>query len=88
MAHGREAEEGRQEGEANQEVTWDLAGLPGTNARNAVLVSGMETNWLPTPQDDFSLYIRAYSPKAESHRRSVDTPAHRAIEIVFRAPPF
>jgi hypothetical protein len=24
-----------------------------------------ETNWLPAPKDDFSLYIRAYWPKAE-----------------------
>lgn len=24
-----------------------------------------ETNWVPAPQDDFSLYIRAYWPKAE-----------------------
>ena len=24
-----------------------------------------ETNWLPAPADDFSLYIRAYWPKAE-----------------------
>jgi hypothetical protein len=88
MVHGREAEEGRQEGEANQEVKWELAGLPGANVQNAVQVTGIETNWLPTPEDDFSLYIRACWPKAESHRRSVDTPAHRAIEIVFRAPPF
>ncbi len=26
---------------------------------------GKETNWLPAPKDDFSLYIRAYWPKAE-----------------------
>jgi hypothetical protein len=24
-----------------------------------------EANWLPAPEDDFSLYIRAYWPKAE-----------------------
>ena len=24
-----------------------------------------ETNWVPTPKDEFSLYIRAYWPKAE-----------------------
>jgi len=24
-----------------------------------------ETNWVPTPTDEFSLYIRAYWPKAE-----------------------
>jgi hypothetical protein len=24
-----------------------------------------ETNWVPTPNDEFSLYIRAYWPKAE-----------------------
>jgi hypothetical protein len=27
--------------------------------------SDKETNWLPAPKDDFSLYIRAYSPKPE-----------------------
>ena len=26
---------------------------------------GAETNWLPAPDDEFSLYIRAYWPKAE-----------------------
>jgi hypothetical protein len=25
----------------------------------------MESNWVPAPKDDFSLYIRAYWPKAE-----------------------
>ena len=33
--------------------------------QNASPGSDKETNWLPAPKDNFSLYIRAYWPKEE-----------------------
>jgi hypothetical protein len=33
--------------------------------QNSSPETGKETNWLPAPKDDFSLYIRAYWPKQE-----------------------
>jgi hypothetical protein len=33
--------------------------------QNASLGAGKQENWLPAPKDNFSLYIRAYSPKDE-----------------------
>jgi hypothetical protein len=33
--------------------------------QNASPGADQETNWVPTPSDEFSLYIRAYWPKDE-----------------------